>query len=153
MIRQQIAYLEQEAFGKNAYPESELRKGFTNPRNIAVVLRQKETNTVVGFLYTLPIDTYEQIRQNEMHDTIMIDNVAIGKECRGKGLVALLHATAEQEMRRRGYKYFEIQAQIHNGYADKIAKIYHNRIVTGPLRTDPAGDAQWGARMIFKIKL
>lgn len=152
-IKNDVLTLEREAFRDHAYDDAELTYAFTNPENSIVLLRDRQTQKVVGYAYTVPIDHWHPERKLDHDDIVLVDNIVIGEKCRGQHLTGPMLSLLEKKMQDKQYKFFEINANIQNGLATNIEKEYKGRIVEGPTRTPIKDDEESGARMYFRIKL
>ncbi len=147
-IKDDIITLEQEAFGDKSYTNDELAADFSNENNIAVILKDGESNSIVGFRYAKPIEEAEPERANEKGETAYLWDIVIKKEYRGRHLSEILMASMEQELKRQNYKYMDLCAVRANNYADNIAKACKDRIVA----SNPV-ESKWGPQVYFRIKL
>ncbi len=148
-IKETILSLEKEAFGKEAFTEEALKEDFLDTKNIIVLLKNTESNEVVGFAYAKPFDDPEtNDSPTKLGETAWIWNIIIQKEYRGKGLSGKMLAIIEEELKKLGFKYLEMNARIANNFANNISKHYKDRIIkSSPL------DSRWGPQIFFRIKL
>jgi hypothetical protein len=94
--------------------------------------------SIIGFTYAVP----------ESERTARIVDTVISKEYQHRGYVALLMACLEDDLRKKGYGFVTRDSMIENGYADKIAEHYADRVVE--MRDI---ESQWGRQRHFKIKI
>ncbi len=137
-IRERIIFIEHEAFGDKSFSDEDLSNDFQDENNVAVLL--KDLDVIVGFAYT------ESANKEE---TAIICDIVIEGQSRHKHLVGILMNALEEELRKRKYKYIEMDAAVTNNYAKNISKFYKNRIVE---QGEPH-DSIWGQQVFFRIKL
>lgn len=152
-IQDEIIKIEQESFPDHPYSDQELQDAFINPENTIVLFRNVKTQQIIGYTYTVAIDKWYPEKIAERKETVLVDTIALTKEYRGKRLTGYMMALLENELRKKHYFYFEICANIPNGLAASIAKVYKDRIVAEPKRTPEEEDKQWGARIWYRIRL
>ena len=147
-IKETIFSLEQEAFGDKAFTEKEMTADFTNKNTVVVLLKEKETDKIIGFMYARPIEEVEPERIAEKGETAYLWDIVIKEEYRGRHLAGSLTAALEDELRKRNYVYMELDARTANNYAANVAKVYKDRII----KSEPH-DSIWGPQVFFRIKL
>lgn len=147
-IKDRIIFLEQEAFGDKAFTNEQISEDFLNKNNFVVLLKEKESDMIVGFTYAKPIEEAEPNRAEEKGETAYIWDTVIKKEYRGRGLVGILTSRLEEELIKKNYKYIERYAIVANNYANNILKHYKDRIV----KSKPY-DSIYGPQVYFRIKL
>lgn len=149
LIKEDVMVFQRELFGLE---EEDLIDAFKNPDSTVVILRDKETNKVVGFTYAEPV---QQVYKEEFHPervqlphTAYIQNTALSGDYRGHKLVGRLMELLEAELVAKGYEYLERDSVVANNYAGNIQKEYGDRIVLA----EPHG-SRWGDQVFFRIKL
>jgi ribosomal protein S18 acetylase RimI-like enzyme len=149
LIKDDVMVFERELFGLE---EEDLIDAFKNPDSTVVIMRDKETNKVVGFTYTEPV---QQVYREDFHPervqlphTAYIQNTALSGDYRGHKLVGRLMEQLEAELVTKGYEYLERDAVVANNYAENIQKKYGDRIVLA----EPHG-SRWGDQVFIRIKL
>lgn len=141
-VSQDILNIENIVFGTHADPE--LPVFFQDPTTVAVLLRERESNKIVGYTYAFPdINDDSKIVAH-------VDSVALLPDYQGKGLVVALNRRLEEELFKRGYEFITLNAGLANNYAEKIAKNYADRIVESHDLVSKYGH---GPQRYFKIKL
>jgi Acetyltransferase (GNAT) family len=85
-IKEQVIVLEREAFGDQAFTDDVISEDFLDSNSIIFLLKEKELDTVVGFLYAKPIEYAEPARESEKGETAYIWDTVIQKEYRGQHL-------------------------------------------------------------------
>ncbi|GAC1514882.1 MAG: hypothetical protein NVS2B16_22300 [Chloroflexota bacterium] len=148
-VRADIMRIETEQFGDGAFDEEYLAYEFTDPANTVVLMRDTETDTVFGFTYAIPVGDVDPARWAPPDHTAYICDTALDHDHQRRGLVADMMAVLEEELRRRGYRYLERDAAVSNGYADKIARAYGDRIVA---QSEPHS-SDYGMQVFFRIRL
>jgi ribosomal protein S18 acetylase RimI-like enzyme len=149
-IKETVISIEREAFGDKSFSDDDLSKDFQDKRNTVVLLKQAGSNTIIGFTYAKPteeIDPSEEIRPEK--EVAFIWDTVIRKSFRHKHLVGILMNSLEEELRKRGYKYFEREAAVANNYAANISKQYKGRI----LEQSEPHDSVYGSQVFFRIRL
>lgn len=141
-IKSEIMKIEQAAFGDKSDSEEMMEKCFTNPKIVAVFLRDAKTEQMVGYSYAIPDP------QAKSKKVALVDSTAILPSHQGKGLVGGMNKLLENELIKRGYRYITERANVANGYADKIEKVYADRLME---KYDV--DSIYGKQRYFKIKL
>ena len=117
-IKDRIAELERECFGKGAFSPNELHLAFNARRSLVVLLfeeRGADGSTLIG---------YTQAQPGEDSETYYIANTVIARTHQGRGLVRLLMERLYADVRAVGARYIERDAAIANGYADKIVRFH-----------------------------
>ncbi len=137
-VEKEILELEELCFPGKSFETEYLKKNFENAENIVLLLKKGEK--IVGFTYTIPDES--------VPDAAYIDTTEIQPDEQGKGYVAKLMDILEHEARKRGYKFLTRHAATGNGYADKIAKNYAERIV-GTYEQE----SEYGHQRYFKIQI
>jgi hypothetical protein len=138
-VRQDIMNLEEICFPGKGLGEDYLKEKFEDPNSVIVLLKRGEK--VLGFSYGTPDENDKS--------ALYIDTTEILPEEQGQGYVVSLVSLLEDEARKRGYAFLTRNAAVENGYADKVAKSYGDRIV----ETKPDNDSEWGRQRYFKIVL
>lgn len=157
-MRDDILEIEQHHFGNKAFTEEVFEHYFSNPNTIIVLINQRLTNRVVGFLFTVPaFEAYEDnfhpdrkiSNQNRLDRTAYVEDIAIHKDHMGLGLGSRLMKTLENELWKQSYRFLELDALTHNNYAANIAKNYADRIIdqSGPHKS------YYGPQVYFSIRL
>jgi len=136
-----ISKIEDECFPGKGLGEEYLKEIFSGEENIVILL--KYGKRIVGFTCGIP--------DAEVVDAIYIDTTEITLEEQGKGSVVKLMDLLEGESRLRGYKYITRDAEVLNGYADKIAKNYGDRVLES--HEHPSEYSMGGVQRFFKIAL
>lgn len=136
-----ISKLENECFPGKAFGEEYLKKIFANEANIVILLRRGKV--IMGFTCGIP--------DENVADAAYIDTTAITPTEQGKGFVAKLMNLLEAECRKKGYKYITRDAEVLNGYADKIKKNYKDRILES--HDHKSEYSMGGIQRFFKIAL
>jgi ribosomal protein S18 acetylase RimI-like enzyme len=117
-IKDRVAALERECFGRDAFSPNELHLAFNARRSIVVLLleeRGADAADLIGYTQAQPADDPE---------TYYIANTVIEKSKQGRGLVKLLMDRLYADVRAVGARYIERDAAIANGYADKIVRVH-----------------------------
>ena len=114
-----IERIEDECFPDKGLGEEYLKEVFGDKNNIVVLVRRDKQ--IIGFTCGIPDTT--------VADAIYIDTTEITSSEQGQKHVVKLMEQLEGESRRRNYKFLTRDAEIANGYADKIEKNYGNRIL------------------------
>ena len=141
-ICQDLLNIENTVFGIHADPE--LPSFFQNQATVAVLLYEQKNNRIIGYIYAFP-DTNDD-PQTVAH----VDSVALLPEHQGKGLVVALNRRLEEELVKKGYQFATMHVIIANGYAEKIAKNYAERIIAA---RDIISKYGHGPQRYFKIRL
>jgi len=141
-ICQDLLNIENTVFGDKADPE--LSSFFQNQDTVAVLLYEQKNNRIIGYIFAFP-DTNDD-PQTVAH----VDSVALLPEYQGKGLVVALNRRLEEELIEKGYQFITMHVMIVNGYSEKIAKNYVERIVDS---RDIISKYGHGPQRYFKIKL
>lgn len=136
-----ISKLEDECFPGKGLGEEYLKDIFTNEANIIVLLKQG--SEIIGFTCGIP--------DENVADAIYIETTEITPTEQGKGHVVAVMDLLENECRNRGYKFITRDAEISNGYADKIAKNYGDRILES--HDHESEYSMGGMQRFFKIAL
>ncbi len=137
-IKERIIFIEQEAFGDKSFSDENLSDDFQNANNVVVLL--KDSDYIVGFVYAEPANKEE---------TALICDIVIEKKSRQKHLAGILMGGLEEELKKRKYKYIEMDTAVANNFAANISKQYKNRIIE---QGEPH-DSIWGQQVFFRIKL
>lgn len=137
-IKERIISIEHEAFGDKSFSDEDLSNDFQNVNNVVVLL--KDSNNILGFVYAEPANKEE---------TALICDIVIEKKSRQKHLAGILMDSLEEELKKRKYKYIEMDAAVANNFAENISKQYKSRIVE---QGEPH-DSIWGKQVFFRIKL
>lgn len=116
-IGRRVRQIERECFGAGAFSADELRRAFTAPRNIAVLLW--DGRVLVGYTQAEP----------RRPGTYYIANTVIAKSHQGRGLVTLLMRQLYADVRASGARFIERDAAIANGYADAVVRVHDADIV------------------------
>jgi ribosomal protein S18 acetylase RimI-like enzyme len=132
----QIYAIEKENFGEDSLDMEMMRTDLNDPSTSLVVLR--DDKKIVGFTYAVP----------ESEGVARIVDTVISKEYQHKGFVSFLMTRLESDLRAKGYGFVTRDSMIANGYAEKIAKHYSDRIVE--MRDV---ESQWGTQRHFKIRI
>lgn len=122
-VRGDIKEVEERCFPRFQFQEEVLRKDFTNPDNIVVLLRLDATR-IIGYTYAEPYSKRERHQS-----TAWVTSTAIHPDYQGKHLPAVLLGKLDDELRARGFDFMERDAVIANGYADKLERHYKKQIV------------------------
>src|SRR5688572_9996798 len=121
-IKDGVILLEQEAFEDHPFTPEDLEKDFLSKNNIIILLRPEETDETIGFVYAKPIEDAEPNRADEKGETAYIWDAVIKKEYRGQHLLGPLMARLEEELKKAGYSYMDMNAVIANKLAENIEK-------------------------------
>lgn len=143
-----IIKLEREAFGDKSFTIDYLKSDFINPNNIVILLKEKNTEKIIGFTYAKPIEEAEPDRKAEKGETAYIWDTIIDKAYQGRHLVGIMMDRLEEELRKRNYKFIERNSLLEKNYADNVVKHYKDRIV----KSEPI-DSIWGKQIFFRIRL
>jgi ribosomal protein S18 acetylase RimI-like enzyme len=157
-IKNDILEIERHHFGNKAFSEQVFQHYFSNPNSVIVLITDRKTQEVVGFLFTVPaFEAYEDNfhpdrkikNQQRLDRTAYIEDIAIHKDHMGKGLSSPLMKTLEYELWDQGYRFLELDALTFNNYAANIARNYAGRIVeqSGPHKS------YYGPQVYFSIRL
>lgn len=136
-----ISRLEDECFSEKGLGEEYLKEIFANEANIIILL--KLNKEIVGFTCAIP-DVNDA-------ESAYIETTEITPTEQGKGYVVELMRLLEDECRNRGYKYITRDAEVLNGYADKIVKNYGDRILES--HDHESKYSMGGVQRFFKIVL
>jgi len=137
-----VLNVEKIVFGDKADPE--LPAFYQSPATVAVLLRKRNDNMIVGCCHAFP-------NANDDSEIVAhVDSMALLPEYQGRGLVAELNRQLEKELIKRGYTFMTMHVSLANGYAGKIAKNYENRIVE---TYDIVSKYGHGSQRYFKIRL
>ncbi len=140
-IGNSIVSLEHEAFGDASFATEELKADFFDSNTTWALLFNGED--IVGFSYAKRSEDFEAQPVAFIWDTV------IAKPYRHKGLVGVLMNVLEVELKKAGYIYIEREAAVSSGYAERISKHYHGRIV----EEGEPHDSKWGQQKFFRIRL
>lgn len=141
-IRNEVLAIEAAAFGDQGYNEQDehlLQTVFETPGNINFLLLDEQSRAIVG--YTL-------VELQEHSKTAHIRRIAIIPKEQGRGNVGRLMQVLEAELLLRGTHYLTLDAEVANGYADKVQRHYGNRVIEKEDRL-----ASSGQRRFFRIAL
>lgn len=136
-----IERLEDECFPGKGLGEKYLKYVFGDKNNIVVLVRRGRK--IIGFTCGIP-DT-------NVADAIYIDTTEITPSEQGQKHVVRLMELLEDEARRRNYKFLTRDAEVLNGYADKIVKNYGDRIIES--HDHESEHSMGGVQRFFKIIL
>ncbi len=136
-----ISKLEDDCFPGKGLGEEYLQGVFEDPNNLIVLL--KSGSEIIGFSCGIP--------DKENPDTLYIETTEITPSQQSKGLVSQLMTKLEDEARRRGFLFITRDAEIANGYADKIVKNYSDRIIES--HDHESEYSMGGMQRFFKIAL
>lgn len=136
-----ISKLEDECFPGKGLGEEYLKEIFADEVNIIVLLKQGKE--IVGFTCGIP--------DENVADAIYIDTTEITPTEQGKKHVVSLMSRLEDEARNRGYKYLTRDAEVLNGYADKIARTYGDKVLES--HDHESEYSMGGLQRFFKIEL
>lgn len=145
-VKRAVVAIERACFARGAYTERQLEEDFTKRCNVAVVLTLHEM--LVGYTVAQPKVRWFMWRAPVAWDTAYVMNTAVVPEWQGQGLVAMLGAALDDELRRRGYRFVERDAAVENGYADKLMRAYAGRVLA---RRDHA--SKYGPQRFMRIAL
>jgi len=157
-IKEDILLIEQQHFGTKAFKERVFKHYFSNQNSIIVLITEKVSQKIVGFVFTVPaFEAYEDsfhpdrkiANAHRIDRTAYIEDIAIHREHMGKGLAAYLMKTLEHELWIQGYRFLELDALTTNNYAANIAKNYSEQIIeqSGP------HNSHYGPQVYFSISL
>lgn len=113
--RSDLLRVETRCFGPNADSDADIEEFVKKALFLAVI---RVGDTAVGYC----------LMEGRWPESPYMSLVAIDPDQRGKGHLARLVGTVEDELRKIGFTHFEINARIENGYADKIKRHYGERI-------------------------
>jgi hypothetical protein len=136
-----ISKLEDECFPGKGLGEEHLKDIFTNKDSIVVLLKQG--SGIIGFTCGVP--------DEDDAEAMYIETTEITPSEQGKGHVVHMMSLLEQECRNRGYKFITRDAEVANGYADKITKNYAGRIIES--HDHESEYSMGGMQRFFKIRL
>lgn len=139
-VRHDILNIEHATFPSKPFDEKDLEAFFKNRSSVIVFL--KAGTAIVGYTLGHP--------DQEHYKSLYIFTTGIEERFQGKGHVAELMRTLEQEAKKRGFTHITRDARIDNGYADAISRHYGSRIDS--LQTSEH-DSPWGRQRFFKIAL
>lgn len=157
-IREDILEIERHHFGNKAFSEQVFHHYFSNPNSVIVLITDKKTQRIIGFLFTVPaFEAYEDNfhpdrkikNQQRLDRTAYIEDIAIHKDHIGKGFAGKLMKTLEDELWTQGYRFLELDALTYNNYAANIAKNYTTQIIE---QSDPY-QSYYGPQIYFSIRL
>jgi ribosomal protein S18 acetylase RimI-like enzyme len=129
------------------FAPKKLKAYFEDPKSLVVLL--KEARKIIGFSFAIP-DADD--KEDEEFKTAVIFTTKIDPNYQGKGLVGVIMDRMEKILKKRGYTFIIRNARVSNGYADKIARHYADRIVT-QLPNAPEQKEKYGDQVFFRIKL
>lgn len=160
-LHEQIAAIEKIHFGDTSFSKDDFIRFFNHPECVVVIALEESSGEVIGFTFSRPtIDVYEHDRNPERLPEVRkldgksayIDDIAIRPDYLGHGLTPLMVGELEKVLIAKGYKYFEEDAAVENGYADKVEKAYKKNgrlIFVG----EQQRDSDYGLQRFFRIKL
>ncbi len=138
-ISKPLFEIEEECFLDLSFSWEDFCNYFSNPEIIAVILKYK--NNIIGFSFGFPSGD----------DSFFIYDTAIKKEFQGKRLVSFIMNFLEKKLKDNGYKYIEREAEVDNGYANKIRRHYGKRIIEEGIPHNSIYSK--GKQVFFKIKI
>jgi len=110
-----------------------------NPENVVVLLHVN--NELVGFTCG--------IKDDEHADSLYVDITEIHPDWQGNKFVTAIIPRLEYIAKERGYKFLTRHAAVGNGYAEKVARSYGDRVVESYSHTSD----EYGELRFFKIRL
>jgi len=129
-VEDTIMDIEEHAFEGKGYAKPLLESLFTNPNNIAVIL--KDGGKIIGY----------SVAEKRSDDTLYITSTALLPSHQGRGYVKFLMQLLDEEALKRGFKNYERHARSDNGYADSLEKNY-NVIEKGEDQQTPYGTQRY----------
>lgn len=155
-VRKDILFIEHQQFGQASFTEKDFIDTFNDPESTIVLMRDSQTNKIIGYTYAIPLwkmekeDITNMPRNDEGKKTAYILNTAFHSDYQGHHLVGKLVGRLEQELKKKGFEFIERDAAVAQNYAAKIEKFYQDRIV---YKSNKPHDSDWGPQQFFRIKL
>ena len=106
-----------------------IEEAFLDPKSVAVILRDRSNNSLIGYTLAMPIDRMDPNRASEGKETAYIYHAVVAEPYRGQGMVGRLTDPLFLELDRQGFLYVERDSMIANGYADNVEKNSKGSIV------------------------
>jgi len=148
-IKDDVMSFEKELFGLE---DSDISYAFQNTEAIVAILRDVETNKVVGITYAEPVaQAYQSGPRSErekLSGAIYIQNTALDPDYMKQGLVGPLMDYLEEELRAKGYKFMERDSMVAHAYAENIKRKYGDRVIL-----EIPHSSKWGNQVFFRISL
>jgi ribosomal protein S18 acetylase RimI-like enzyme len=138
-VKDAVLELEAVCFDDGGLGEDYLRELFENPKNAVVLLYVN--NKLVGFTCGIP--------DVDNPNSFYVETTEIHPDWQGNKFITSLIGTLEFIAKERGYRYLTRHAAVGNGYAEKIARSYGDRVV----ESHPRSSDEYGNQMFFKISL
>lgn len=157
-IKNDILTIEQAQFGELGDEENEFIKVFKNPNNLVVLMRDMQTNQVIGYTYAIPLlEADNEIitaieREDKGEKTAYIYNIAFHPDYIGYHFRNLIKEL-EGQLKKRGYDFFEADLIAKDRNVRKIIpRIWGENVVwqDKELHDSPYG---YGQQIFFRIKL
>jgi len=159
-VRDDVMGIEEAQFGEDGFWEEQLKAGFTDDENTAVIV--KDNDKIVGFTYSLPTTAVyshpehyawynEELGRTANEDTAYISDIAIHPNYVGHRLAGPMSQLLEEALRQKGYQHIEQDAMMKHGHAANIEKNYQGRIVKQQQYFDP--EENLGEMIFFRIRL
>lgn len=155
-IKEDILRIDSSASEGEPFPEEMLERDFQDPDTTVILMRDRQTDAIVGFSYAKPTTkTYPEDfpERPASQDTAYIYYTALDTSHQGQGLVVPLLEKLDEELSRRGYMFIERDAADDKGeeteesYADKLRKNYRERIVA-----EESHDSEYGPQVFFRMR-
>lgn len=141
-IREDVLAIEKAQF-KNPSSEEMFSQRFQEPGTAVVLLRDKKTDKIVGYRYSIPLINYaagngenfrsDIEREDDGKKTAYILNTAIHPDYIGHRLSSKLINKLDDLLRQRNYRFVELDPTEKRHYADKVVEHNKDRIVAGPI--------------------
>jgi len=114
-----------------------------------VTTLEDEDGLLEAFSMTIPLGEMDPRRAIET-DTAYVYYIAVQPNLQGEGRVASLMKAMESQLKDQGYGYFELDANISNGFADKLEKAYGEAVVS---KRNHAGYEGTGPQRALRVDL
>lgn len=99
---------------------------FTNPRNTIAILNHN--GLIIGFSIARPVIDIWPEKTSEM-DSCNVSLTAVVPEFQKKGFAKLILLSLRQALKSKGYKYWERNLEVENGWAKSFIKFEGDKIV------------------------
>ena len=123
-----VQYDTEPVIGFNDQELAATHKEFFKRPDAVIEPELDETGKTVGYVYALPIGSYDENRLDET-DTAYIYYAAIDPEYQGRALIWNTRARLFKRLYESGFKYVESDVTHENGYADKVFEKYKDNVV------------------------
>lgn len=146
-IKEQIETIDRLSFPRTFPKRLGIHAGwFTNPRNTAVVLNHN--GLITGFSIARPVIDIWPEKTSEA-DSCNVSLTAVVPEFQKKGLAKLMLLPLRQALINKGYKYWERNLEVENGWAESFIKFEGDNIVA----MSKPRETEFGLKQYVKSKL